>query len=60
MGFYLSGLPFPSPGDLLNPGIKPGLLHYRQILYHPSHQGNGFITLPGKRGTLNRLVPQGL
>ena len=28
MGFsrqeYRSGLPFPSPGDLLNPGIKPG------------------------------------
>ena len=28
MGFfrpeYLSGLPFPSPGDLLNPGIEPG------------------------------------
>ena len=27
MGFhrqeYWSGLPFPSPGDLLNPGIKP-------------------------------------
>jgi len=21
---YWSGLPFPSPGDLLNPGIKPG------------------------------------
>ena len=21
---YLSGLPFPSPGDLSNPGIKPG------------------------------------
>ena len=36
MGFsrqeYWSGLPFPSPGDLPNPGIKPGLLHCRQIL----------------------------
>ena len=36
MGFsrreYWSGLPFPSPGDLPNPGSKPGLLHYRQIL----------------------------
>ena len=29
---------FPSPGDLPNPGIKPGLLHCRQILYHLSHQ----------------------
>ena len=30
MGFsrqeYWSGLPFPSPGDLFNPGIKPGSL----------------------------------
>ena len=41
MGFsrqvYWSGLPFPSPGDLPDPGIKPmsptSLLHCRQILY---------------------------
>ena len=27
---YWNGLPFPSPGDLPNPGIEPsGLLHYR-------------------------------
>ena len=32
-----SGLPFPSPGDLPDPGIKPGLLYCRQILYHLSH-----------------------
>ena len=35
MGFsrqeYWSGLPFPSPEDLPNPGIK---LHCREILYH--------------------------
>ena len=31
-----SGLPFPSPEDLPN----PGLLHCRQMLYHLSHQGN--------------------
>ena len=36
---YWSGLPFPSPGDLPNPGIKR-LLHYRRILYHLSHQGS--------------------
>ena len=24
MGFYWSGLPFPSPGDLPDPGIEPG------------------------------------
>ena len=26
---YWSGLPFPSPGDLPNPGVKPGLLHWQ-------------------------------
>ena len=31
---YWSGLPCRSPRDLPNPGIKPGLLHGRQILYH--------------------------
>ena len=29
--------PFPSPGDLPDPGIEPGLPHGRQILYHLSH-----------------------
>ena len=37
MGFsrqeYWSGLPFPSPGDLSDPGIDPGLPHCRQTLY---------------------------
>ena len=35
---YWSGLPISSPGDLPFTGIKQGLLHYRQILYHLSHQ----------------------
>ena len=37
MGFsrqgYWSGLPFPSPEDLPDPQIKPGLPHCRQTLY---------------------------
>ena len=43
MGFprqeHWSGLPIPSPGDLPDPGVKPGFptlagdLHCRQILY---------------------------
>ena len=44
MGFskqeYWSGLPIPSPGDLPDPGIEPGLPHCRQTLYHLSHQGS--------------------
>ena len=41
MGFsrqeYWSGLPFPSLGDPADPGIEPGFLHYRQMLYCLSH-----------------------
>ena len=47
MGFFRqehwSGLPFPSPGDLLARGSKPHLLcllHCRQILYLLNHQGS--------------------
>ena len=36
---YRSGLPFPSPGDLPDPGTDPGSPHCRQILYHLNHQG---------------------
>ena len=36
---YWNGLSFPSPGDLPDQGLNPGLLCYRQILYHLSHQG---------------------
>ena len=35
---YWSGLPRPPLEDLPNPGIKPGLLHCRQILYCLRHQ----------------------
>ena len=37
---YWSGLPFPSPGDLPNPGIEPGSAVCRQTLYPLSHQGS--------------------
>ena len=44
MGFsrqeYLSRLPFPSAGDLPNPGIKPGSPACRQILYQLSYEGS--------------------
>ena len=32
--------PIPSPGDLPNPGIKPGLLHCRWILYQLIYPGS--------------------
>ena len=44
MGFsrheYWSGLPFPTPGDLLNPGIKP------MSLASPALAGEFFTTAP--------------
>ena len=40
---YWSGLPFPSPGDLPDPGIEPSLLHCRQFL-HLSHQRNPLVS----------------
>ena len=44
MGFsrqeYWNGLPLPSPRDLPNPGLNPGLLHGRQIIYSLSQQGS--------------------
>ena len=41
MGFpkqeYWCGLPWPSPGDLLKPGIESGSPALRRIPYHLSH-----------------------
>ena len=37
---YWSGLPFPSPRDFPDPGIKPGHLHCRWILYCVNRQGS--------------------
>ena len=52
MGFsrqeYWSGLPFPSPGDLPNPGIKPG---------SPTFQADALTSEPpGKtKETINKM-----
>ena len=44
MGFsrqeYWSGVPFPSPEDLPDPGIKPCFQHCKQTLYRLNHQGS--------------------
>ena len=54
MGFskreYCSGLLFPSPGDLPNPGIEPRSPTCRQTLYRLSHQGSSFLWM-GKTKT---------
>ena len=36
----LEWVAIPSPRDLPDPGLNPGLLHCRQILYHQNHQGS--------------------
>ena len=44
---YWSGLPFPTPGDLLNPGIKPlHLLHWQADSLPLSHLGSNIQGLP--------------
>ena len=44
MGFsrqeYWSGLPFPSPGDLSDPGIEPTSAHLQADSLPLCHQGN--------------------
>ena len=56
MGFsrqeYWSGLPFPSPGDLLNPGIEPkspGLLRHSLIFQRYPSQINTRPTIQLQR-----------
>ena len=49
MGFprpeYWSGLPFPSPGHLLNPGTEPILLHWQVDSLLLSQKGSPYISL---------------
>ena len=56
MGFswqgYWSGVLFPSPGHLPDPGIElnPGLPHFRQMLYPLSHQGSPSVRVGNMKG----------
>ena len=51
MGFskqeFWSGVPFPSPGDLSNPGIEPGspALQADSLLAEDQGSSNGFIKI---------------
>ena len=40
---YWGGLPCPPPGDLPDPGIKPGLLHCKHIFYIWAIRGSFYI-----------------
>ena len=60
MGFfrqeYWSGLPFPSPGDLPNPGIEPGSPALQAGAYHLSHHGTKQLE-PVKHGLVGTMEP---
>ena len=43
--YYWTGLPFPSPANLPNPGFEPRSLHCRWIIYCLRHQGSPCLTL---------------
>ena len=51
MGFskqeYWSGLPFPAPGDLLDPGIEPGslMLQADSLLSEPPENSNYLLII---------------
>ena len=47
---YWSGLPFPSPGDLPSPGIKP------ESLVLPALAGGFFTTVPPREATGQRAA----
>ena len=44
---YWSGLPFPSPGDLPNPGIEPG---------SPAWQADSLSSVPPENPKMNELM----
>jgi len=46
---YWSGLPFPSPGDLPHPGIKPGSLALQADDLQLSYEGSPFWSLRTQR-----------
>ena len=57
MGFsrqeYWSVLPCPPPGDFVDPGTQPSLLHCRRILYHWATREASYLTYLGLNITKN-------
>ena len=57
---YWSGLPFPSPGDLPNPGIKPKSPALQEDSVLPESPGKPYLNvISRKRGYTSRSVPKG-
>ena len=54
-----SGLPFPSPGDLPDPGTNLSLPHCRQTLYHLSHPSPSLMHDTGCLGLVHWDDPEG-
>ena len=57
---YWSGLPFPSPRDLLNPGIEPRSLTLRADSLPAEPQGKPKNTGVGSLSLLQRILPTGV
>ena len=61
MGFprqeYWSGLPFPFPGDLPDPGTEPASLALRVDLLLLSHQGSPFSAIQLRKSRLREGQP---
>ena len=53
---YWCELPFPSPGDLPGPEIKPGSPALQEILYHVSRRGSPCICI---KSVIRRQLPVG-
>ena len=60
MGFsrqeYLSGLPFPFPGDLFHPGIEPTSPALRQIIYRLNYEGIPYTQEKWKQMSTQKLI----
>ena len=55
---------FPSKGIFPTQGLNPGLLHFRRVLYHVSHQGSlgilAWVAYPFSRGYARPRKPTGV
>ena len=57
---YWGGQPFPSPGDLLNPGIEPQLPALQADSLPAETQGKPKNTIVGSLSLLQQIFPSGI